>query len=178
MKKYITTLCALLLTSSFASNAVTNEEILEIETYNIQLKSALRLYQNEDYEKALPALEVFAKRGNKTSQYIVGTMYLNSQGIKQDLMKSYAWLTVANEQRSKKWQRPLKMLEEKLPEQFLESADQEAQQYLSDFGIKAQHMKCRKVKTLGSKKGVHQCKKLEIKSGYYFVSNPTLLVAN
>ena len=178
MKKYITILCALLLTSSFASNAITNEEILEIETYNIQLKSALRLYQNADYEKALPALEVFAKRGNKVSQYILGTMYLNSQGTNKDLMKSYAWLSVANEQRTKKWQKPLKMLEEKLPEQFLVNADQEAQKYVSDFGIKAQHMKCRKVKTLGSKKGVHQCKKVEIRSGHYFVSNPTYLVSN
>jgi TPR repeat protein len=178
MKKYITTLCALLLTTSFASNAVTNEEIIEIETYNIQLKSALRLYQDEDYEKALPALEIFAKRGNKTSQYIVGVMYLNGQGMQQDLMKSYAWLTVANEQRSKKWKKPLKMLNEKLPEEFLESAGQEAANYVSDFGVKAQRMKCRNVKTLGSKKGVHQCKKLEIRSGYYYVSNPTYLVAN
>ncbi|NQZ79856.1 MAG: sel1 repeat family protein [Colwellia sp.] len=178
MKKFITTFCAILLACSFTSSAVTSDELLKIETYNIQLKSAIRLYQSSDFEKALPELEVFAKRGDKLSQYIVGTMYLNAQGTEQDLLKSYAWLTVANEQRSQAWAKPLKMLDSKLPEQFLTEANDEAQNYIEQYGVKAQHMKCRGKKSLGSKKGKYTCKKVEVKSGHYFVSNPTYLALN
>jgi TPR repeat protein len=178
MKKTIITLCALLLTFSFVSNATSNEEILDIPTYNAQLKSALQLYKESDFEKALPELLVFAKRGDKMSQYIVGTMYLNSQGSEQDLLKSYAWLMVANEQRSDEWAAPLNMLNNKLPAEFLAQANSEAQHYIEDYGVTAQQLKCRRTKTLGSRIKTHICKKSEVKKGYYFVSNPTYLVSN
>ncbi|WP_286262963.1 hypothetical protein [Thalassotalea atypica] len=177
MKKFITTVCAIVLTSSFASHAVSNEELMDIDTYKAHLKEAMELYQSSDYDKALPKLEVFAQRGDKTSQYIVGTMYLNSQGTDQDLAKSYAWLTVANEQKSSQWKKPLQMLNDKLPQDYIKSVSFEAEKYVDLYGVKAQQMKCRTKKLLGSKKGTHLCQKSEIKPGYYYVSNPTYLVS-
>ena len=168
MKKLITPLFTLLLATTFTSFAAQDDQLIDVDVYIEELNSALNLYQASDFDVALPALEKIAKRGNKNAQYIVGTMYLNAQGTKQNLLKSYAWLKVANEKKSNSWKRPLKMLEEKLPESFLQKASFEAESYVSKYGTKTQRVKCRNIKTLGSKRGVDTCKKIEVKPGYYF----------
>jgi|VirMetMinimDraft_7_1064189.scaffolds.fasta_scaffold00314_10 TPR repeat protein len=160
-----------LLSTPLISSAASSDNMLDIISYNKELKSAIRLYKNNDYENALPQLEIFAKRGDKMSQYIVGTMYLNSQGTQQDLMKSYAWLTVANEQKSKTWALPLAMIEEKLSADYLNTLKPEAEKYLELYGVKNQRLKCKNVKELGSKQPTHRCNKIEISNGYYFVDD-------
>ncbi|REL36986.1 sel1 repeat family protein [Thalassotalea euphylliae] len=170
-KVMITSSLALILVISPTSHARSNQnDLIAIDTYQQDIKQALALYQAKDFTKALPALEEIAKRGDKRAQYIVGTMYLNSQGTAQDLKKSYAWLTVANEQKTKAWKKPLQMLDEKLPADFLALANQEAADYVEKYGAKAQKLKCRPVKTLGSKKAKHTCVKSELKPGFYFLA--------
>lgn len=177
MKKILGLLTAVLVTASVSSYATSNEDVLDIDTYNKHISDAMELYQASDYDAALPLIEVSAMRGDKTSQYVLGTMYLNGQGTEQDLIKSYSWLTVANEQKSPHWKKPLEMLDEKLPADFLDLAKTEAEKYVEQFGVKTQQLKCRNIKTLGSKKGSHLCLKSEVKPGYYYVSSPTLLVS-
>ncbi|MBA6416273.1 sel1 repeat family protein [Colwellia sp. 6M3] len=161
----------LLLSVVTFSNASYASNTLDISSYNKELKQAIRLYKDNDFEQALPQLELFAKRGDKMSQYMVGTMYLNAQGTQQDLLKSYAWLTVANEQKSEVWERPLIMLQEKLPKDFLVKLVAEGNEYLALYGAKSQRLKCKNVKELGSKKPTYRCKKMEVKNGYYFVDD-------
>lgn len=153
------------------SNATYASNSLEIVTYNKALKQAIRLYQDNEFEQALPQLELFARRGDKMSQYIVGTMYLNAQGTKQDLLKSYAWLSVANEQKSEVWEKPLIMLQEKLPKDYLVNLISEGDKYLELYGAKSQRLKCKNVKELGSKKPTYRCKKMEVKNGHYYVDD-------
>ncbi|SEL34821.1 hypothetical protein SAMN05216262_109112 [Colwellia chukchiensis] len=162
------TLLMVLLATSFFSHSM-SDKLMEIEDYNKELKAAIRLYKENNYDKALPQLELFAKRGDKMSQYIVGTMYLNGQGTPQDLAKSYAWLTVANEQKSKAWLLPLKMLEEKLPADYLKTLNVEGEKYVTLYGAKSQRLKCKNERELGSKQPIHRCKKIEVKNGHYFV---------
>ena len=161
----------IILSISFFSHAFSSEKVLDIISYNKELKTAIRLYQVNDYNEALLKLEIFAKRGDKTAQYIVGTMYLNAQGTKQDLTKSYGWLTVANEQRTQAWALPLKMLDDKLPVEYLEILALEGEKYIKLYGAKSQRLKCKNVKTLGSKQPSHRCNKIEIVNGYYFVED-------
>lgn len=161
----------LALTAITFSNTTYASNSLEIVTYNKALKQAIRLYKDNEFEQALPQLELFAKRGDKMSQYIVGTMYLNAQGTKQDLLKSYAWLSVANEQKSEVWEKPLIMLQEKLPKDYLVKLISEGDRYLSLYGAKSQRLKCKNVKELGSKKPTHRCKKMEVKNGHYYVDD-------
>jgi len=153
------------------SNATYASNSLEIVTYNKALKQAIRLYKNNEFEQALPQLELFARRGDKMSQYIVGTMYLNAQGTKQDLLKSYAWLSVANEQKSEVWEKPLIMLQEKLPKDYLVNLISEGDKYLELYGAKSQRLKCKNVRELGSKKPTYRCKKMEVKNGHYYVDD-------
>jgi TPR repeat protein len=161
----------IILSISFISYAFSSEKVLDITSYNKELKTAIRLYQANDYNEALLKLEIFAKRGDKTSQYIVGTMYLNAQGTKQNLTKSYGWLTVANEQRTQAWELPLNMLQDELSVEYLEILALEGEKYRRLYGAKNQRLKCKNVKTLGSKQPSHRCNKMEIVNGYYFVDD-------
>ena len=169
--KYTLT-AAVFATISTASVARSNQSaLIDIKTYQQDVKTALSLYQANDFDNALPALTKVAERGEKRAQYILGTMYLNAQGTPQDLKKSYAWLKVANEQKTKAWKKPLNLLEEKLPKDFLSLASAEADNYIDKYGIKAQKLKCRPMKTLGSKKAKHTCVKSELKPGFYYSAN-------
>ncbi|NMP30459.1 sel1 repeat family protein [Thalassotalea sp. M1531] len=158
----------LIATSSVGFANEGNSKFIDIDAYEKNIKEALSLYQSNNYESALPALEKVAQLGEKKAQYIVGTMYLNGQGTPQDLKKSYAWLSVANEQKTKSWKKPLNMLEEKLPKDYLAVVNEEAKTYIDRYGVKAQKLKCRPMKTLGSKKPKHTCKKSELKPGFYY----------
>ncbi|MBA6328984.1 hypothetical protein H4J46_13740 [Colwellia sp. MB02u-6] len=73
-------------------------------------------------------------------------MYLNAQGTKQDLTKSYGWLTVANEQKTQAWKRPLKMLQDKLPVEYLEILALKGEEYIKLYGAKSQHLKCKNIR--------------------------------
>jgi len=172
MKKFITPIFALLLLSmSFTSYAISKVETISFKAYKNQLRAAFSLYSSSNYEQALPALEIMAEYGEKRAQYIVGTMYLNALGTEQNLLKSYAWLMVANEQKNKQWKKPLQLLQQKLSAHFLQNARLEGDNYIAKYGVHAQHLKCRQVRTLGSKKRTHECRKSEVKKGYYFVSD-------
>ncbi|WP_448212489.1 hypothetical protein [Colwellia sp. MEBiC06753] len=177
MNKSIIAFCSLLFASTASMAATNNADLIEVDTYKAEYQSALDLYSAKDYEKALPALEIIAKRGEKQAQYILGTMYLNSQGTNQDVLKSYAWLSVANEQKNSHWRRPLELLESKLPQEYLTLAKEQAAQYQTKYGVDAQQMKCRNKRTLGSKQPTHTCEKTEVKDGYYYVEN-TVLASN
>lgn len=169
---------SLLLTMSSAYASASSEELISVEQYNTQREQAFELFSQSKYEQALPAIEVMAQMGDKKAQYVAGIMYLNAQGTEQDLLKSYAWLSVATEQKTSQWARPLEMLDSKLPADYLAVAKQEAEKFVALYGAKAQQLKCRNVRTLGSKQPTHECTKSEIKDGYYFAANPTYIVAN
>lgn len=168
--KATSALFALLLGVSISAQAIEDTKLISVEQYKKDLNQALKLYQSKNYNEALTALERIAQRGEKKAQYIVGVMYLNAQGSGQDLLKSYAWLKVANEQKNKKWLKPLTMLEEKLPKDYLSLAQQEADKYIAMYGVQEQKMKCQNAKTLGSRKGTHICKKMEVKKGFYSIN--------
>lgn len=170
MSKFTGLLSVVLMGLSFNAFSLENKKLISVDDYKEQLGDAFKYYQSSNYELALPALEIMAKHGDKRAQYIIGTMYLNGQGTQQDLTKSYAWLKVANEQRNKQWKKPLLMLDEKLSDKNLQILREHANTYIDKYGVKAQRLICRKVKTLGSKKSTHQCKKSEVKKGYYFAS--------
>ena len=56
------------------------------------------LYEAGNYERALFIYEhELAPRGDKYAQYMVGYMYLNAQGVAQDLPKALAWYRLSAE---------------------------------------------------------------------------------
>jgi TPR repeat protein len=55
-------------------------------------------YLNQDYETALKELKPLAEQGDSRSQYAVGWMYRNGEGVAQDYQIAVKWYRLAAEQ--------------------------------------------------------------------------------
>jgi len=56
-------------------------------------------YQEMDYRTALAELELAARWADKRAQFLLGAMYFNGDGVKQDRPRGWAWFQVAAERR-------------------------------------------------------------------------------
>lgn len=63
---------------------------------------SMELYKEKKYEEAFKYFNELAGIGNAQAMYNIGIMYDKGEGVKQDLTKAYAWMSVANERLSKK----------------------------------------------------------------------------
>lgn len=54
-------------------------------------------YWKQDYEKAFEIWKKSAFRSTATSQFMLGVMYQNGQGVKTDYAESFAWFKIALE---------------------------------------------------------------------------------
>jgi TonB family protein len=57
--------------------------------------TAVRAYQNKDYEKAYVEYRNLAELGHTDSQYAIGYMYHLGQGVTQNDMLAYGWIRLA-----------------------------------------------------------------------------------
>ena len=57
--------------------------------------AGLDAYEKGDYTTALKEWTTLAEQGNAFVQYIIGTMYANGQGVRQDDQKAVEWFTKA-----------------------------------------------------------------------------------
>lgn len=56
---------------------------------------ALTAYKNGDFKMAVNEFKELSMQGNAQSQYILGLMYRQGQGIQQDYIQAYEWLSLA-----------------------------------------------------------------------------------
>lgn len=57
--------------------------------------SAFKLYQNEDYQQALPQLKTLAQLGHPHAQLLLAESYQYGRGIEVDINQAYAWALTA-----------------------------------------------------------------------------------
>src|SRR6266496_399631 len=57
--------------------------------------SAMKDYQNKNYEVAMAEFKRSAVLGHKASQFNIGVMYFRGEGVTPDPVESYAWLAVS-----------------------------------------------------------------------------------
>ncbi len=57
--------------------------------------SAFKLYQNEDYDKALPKLKTLATLGHPHAQLLLAESYQHGRGIEVNIDQAYAWALTA-----------------------------------------------------------------------------------
>jgi hypothetical protein len=69
--------------------------------YHQQQSYADQLYQNGEYGEAMRQYLPLAKKGDSFSQYRVSYMYLEGQGTETDLIESFAWASLAAQNRDK-----------------------------------------------------------------------------
>ena len=59
--------------------------------FGASFEDAQKAQEKGDYKKVLSIYEDLAKKGDADAQYILGSMYLHRDGIKQDFEKAKEW---------------------------------------------------------------------------------------
>lgn len=76
--------------------------------------SPVDAYYLKDYKAALSGLKPEAEKGNSTAQFYMGAMYYNGQGVPQDYVTAYMWLTLSKEAGNRMGTDGLKLVESKM----------------------------------------------------------------
>ncbi|MEO8802352.1 MAG: hypothetical protein ABI304_01815 [Rudaea sp.] len=143
MKKYSTILifgvcCA----TAFAAAKPGFERITSAE-YTQKLHDGMHAYNRHDYARAFPLLKRAACAGDKTSQALVGQMFILGQGTPKDDLTGYAWIKTAAEFHFPDFTRLARKLERALSPERRTLGSERAQQFLADYGMRPTQMACR-----------------------------------
>jgi hypothetical protein len=72
--------------------------VFPILSYADQLEDAKATIQNEDFEKACELLGPLAEENNAEAQFLLGSLYINGQGVEKDDTKGLSWIMKAARQ--------------------------------------------------------------------------------
>ncbi len=129
----------------------TELERVPAASFTDQWQQGIRAYNRKDYTRAFPLLERMACAGDKTSQLLVGRMYILSQGTEKDDLKGYAWIKTAAEFRFRDFTSLAHQLEQALDPQQRKDGNALAQKYRQHYGLVATRMDCRGAARHGAK---------------------------
>ena len=57
--------------------------------------AAVEAYERSDYATALAGFQNYAEQGTAAAQFNLGRMYANGEGVLEDAVYAYAWLSIA-----------------------------------------------------------------------------------
>jgi hypothetical protein len=154
----------LLLLVSCKSTKVVSKDI---DTIHKQEKWGVTLYERGDYEGAFRELSELAKWGYKDSQYGLAFMFLKGQHVKQSTLIGMGWLGVASESGIEEWEELYQKLYSHASKEEQNKFDLIVADYKSKFGLKVQHVSCRKTNNGLSKKVLMKCTKRDRVSKVY-----------
>jgi hypothetical protein len=118
-------------------------ERMQGDAYKAMLRDASVIYARKDYARAFEMNRRAACAGDKTSQAILGRMYLLGQGTTKDDVTGYAWIKLAAEFRFGDFTALARKLEDAMtPEQRAQGAAR-TDQLRKDYGLAATNMSCR-----------------------------------
>ena len=72
--------------------------VFPILSYADQLEDAKAAIQNEDFEKACELLRPLAEEYNAEAQFLLGSLYVNGQGVEKDDTEGMSWVMKAARQ--------------------------------------------------------------------------------
>ena len=72
--------------------------VFPVMSYAGQLEDAKTAVQNENFEKAFELLGPLAEENNAEAQFLLGSMYINGQGVETDDTKGLSWIMKAARQ--------------------------------------------------------------------------------
>jgi TPR repeat protein len=72
--------------------------VFPILSYADQLEDAKAAIQNEDFKKACELLRPLAEENNAEAQFLLGSLYINGQGVKKDDTEGLSWVMKAARQ--------------------------------------------------------------------------------
>jgi TPR repeat protein len=118
-------------------------ERMQSDAYKAMLRDATVVYDRKDYARAFELNRRAACAGDKTSQAILGRMYLLGQGTSKDEINGYAWIKVAAEFRFADFTSLAHKLEEAMTAEQRAKGSARADELRKDYGLAATNMSCR-----------------------------------
>jgi TPR repeat protein len=89
--------------------------------------------------------------GDKDSQFLLGTMYLNGEGVAPDAIRAFGWYAAAAEVGDARYLRARDTLAALLPPDARDLADGEARRKVESYGLEATGQTCQMESITGSK---------------------------
>lgn len=152
---------ALALGSSTAAVAATDAEAFLRMTqseYFLMIRDGHLAWERGDGAGAERQLVRAACAGDKDSQFMLGTMYLNGEGVPADALKAYAWYSAAAEVGDARYIKSKDTLAELIPAQYREAARAEAERMLDAYGLDATGQTCQMESITGSRTKDRVCR--------------------
>ncbi len=108
-------------------------------------------YSDGNYQKAYADYLQLAEFNDKYSQYMLGQMYAQGQGVNQDMVEAYAWSYVSAESRQKELVNSHVRLRQQLTPEQLQRGQRQAEKYHKDHGTYALANKARRLVRKGKR---------------------------
>ncbi len=124
-------------------------------------RSGLRMYESGEHRKAFVLLRKTAAQGMKTSQYILGFMFMKGEGVDKNMLFGLAWLGLATEAENEEWQKTYDGLYGALSTAQKSMLDDKIEEYRKKFGATAQGVTCARGAVVGSRRQEIICRKSE-----------------
>ncbi len=118
-------------------------ERMQSDQYQAMLRDATTAYDRKDYARAFELNRRAACAGDKTSQAILGRMYVLGQGTARDDIEGYAWVKLAAEFNYADFTSLARKLEDAMTPQQRQLGAARADELRRNYGIAATNMSCR-----------------------------------
>lgn len=135
-------------------------ERVQVREYDLKLKLVREAYHAKDWDRAFRLSSETARWGDKWSQFVLGSMYLDGLGgAEENVLLSYGWLAAAAESDIPEFVGAAQKLYAAIPEEHKDKADQVAAVFTRRYGLDATGVTCEKRRVTGSNRRVLDCRK-------------------
>lgn len=133
---------------------------VQTREYDQKLRQVREAYEQRDWDRAFRLSSETARWGDKWSQFVLGTLYLDGKGgADENVLLAYGWLAAAAESGIEDFADAAARLREAIPAQHHAEADGAARALIARYGMDATGVRCEKRRPTGSNRRVLDCRK-------------------
>jgi len=158
--------CSLFILLGCQSTKVERRTVLSLELDEI---NGIKSYHKGEFKKSFELLKTPATWGYKGAQYTIAFMFLKGQHVQQSTLLGMGWLGVATEVETEDWSEQYRSFYAVATQEQKLKIDKVVEEYIRRYGMKSQHIICKKSATTRSKRVKHVCTKSDNLSVVYDV---------
>tara|TARA_R110000737_G_scaffold347467_2_gene379059 strand:- start:44 stop:562 length:519 start_codon:yes stop_codon:yes gene_type:complete len=162
--KLFFTFGSLLMLLGCQSTSVERESIFSLD---LDERNGIKSYQKGEYKKSFELLKKPAAWGYKGAQYTIAFMFLKGQYVQQSSLMGMGWLGVATEVETEGWSEQYRAFYSAASKEQKLKIDKIVKVYIERYGMKSQHITCKKSPTTRTRRVEHVCRKSENLSVIY-----------
>jgi hypothetical protein len=133
---------------------------VQTREYDQKLRQVREAYEAHDWDRAYRLSSETARWGDKWSQFVLGSLYLDGKGgANENVLLAYGWMAAAAESGIDEFADAAARLREAIPAQHHPEADGAARALIARYGMDATGVRCEKRRPTGSNRRVLDCRK-------------------